>query len=819
VATRKCRHTYGIVKSPSPCIIPFVFIIKVIIKMTFENVGLGNVQMHLQAEIASIEQKWPSNRQKARRSAAFEAQKAKLKENLSRKGGQGMEEEGEEEGEGEEEEDACSSFKNTLKGEGGVKESETCGEETRKLGGKGGGEGLGGDKGKGGGLGAGGEVGKEEGKAWLEAARKGNMDELKKLLANSPHLLSYQGAGTKYGAVGHSAMHWCAARGHVECLRLLLESKANVNCRNKGAATPLHAAAQQDQVDCARLLLRHGADLAATDLGGANPQDSARKLGMSALEAAGVFDGGGLGGGGGDEGEDEGDDEVDFLAALEREKKLRARGETAEELKSAGNKLFADKAFEGAVAKYSAALELEPDNHTVLSNRSAALLSLGRMEAALKDAGACVRAAPEWSKGYSRKGAAYLGMGNCYDATVAFRAGLALDPGNAVMLEGLKEAERRLKDIANQWDELPDSEDEATTTTTSSLPRPLPAATTPATTTTLPEAPPRAREKGGNERVRGERAPLPKPSPAVSEEGGSVKWGEAGRGGSGGPATCEGGFTFPKEIDFEDKSTNRDVGRKFMDAAKNGQTEELEQLLLASPHLLWYRGQGTSYGFLGNSALHYAAAKGHTDMLRMLILAKSDVNAQNRGGSSVLHSAAANNNAACCKMLLQCGARKTVGDQDGERPEESARRRGHAAAVDAIADFRPQVGVTIEDVCMPEHTRSRAKIRAFLDKLDAAKLSWSPLPATPPAPTASAAPATGRKEGEEEKGVQNGEKKRETVGGVKAEGKAAGGGRDGGKGGGAGERKSAVGKGEGGGADEDGKGKGEDSSSDEEVCM
>ena len=88
--------------------------------------------------------------------------------------------------------------------------------------------------------------------------------------------------------------------------------------------------------------------MVTTDLGGANPQDSARKLGMSALEAAGVFDGGGVGWGGGeDEGEDERDDEGAFLAALEREKKLRA-GETAEELKSAGNKLFAEKAFEGA---------------------------------------------------------------------------------------------------------------------------------------------------------------------------------------------------------------------------------------------------------------------------------------------------------------------------------------------------------------------------------------------------------------------------------------------------------------------------------------
>jgi hypothetical protein len=111
--------------------------------------------------------------------------------------------------------------------------------------------------------------------------------------------------------------------------------------------------------------------------------------------------------------------------------------------------------------------------------------------------------------------------------------------------------------------------------------------------------------------------------------------------------------------------------------------------------------------------------------------------------------------------------------------------------------------------------------RAFLDKLDAAKRSWSPPPATPanPAPTASVAVASAKKEGGEERGVQNGEKKSEAVGGVKAEGKGAGGRRDGGKGGEAGERKSAVGKGEGGGVGKDVKGKGEDSSSDEEVCM
>ena len=77
--------------------------------------------------------------------------------------------------------------------------------------------------------------------------------------------------------------------------------------------------------------------------------------------------------------------------------------------------------------------------------------------------------------------------------------------------------------------------------------------------------------------------------------------------------------------------------------------------------------------------------------------------------------------------------------------------------------------------------------RAFLDELDAAKRSWSPPPATQanPAPTASAAVASARKEEGEERRVQNGEKESEAVGGV----------------------------------NKDGKRKGEDSSSDEEVCV
>ena len=87
----------------------------------------------------------------------------------------------------------------------------------------------------------------------------------------------------------HSYMHRCPARGHAGCLELLLQSKADVNARNKGASTPLHAAAQNDEVECGRILIRHGADVTAIDLGGGTAQESACKMGKTALAAAGVF--------------------------------------------------------------------------------------------------------------------------------------------------------------------------------------------------------------------------------------------------------------------------------------------------------------------------------------------------------------------------------------------------------------------------------------------------------------------------------------------------------------------------------------------------
>ena len=86
-------------------------------------------------------------------------------------------------------------------------------------------------------------------KAWLDAAKNGELSDMKRLLQHDPSLLNESSAG-----IGHTALHWCAARGHVNCLTFLLQSGAAPSDVNESGSTPLHAAAANGQFECARLL-------------------------------------------------------------------------------------------------------------------------------------------------------------------------------------------------------------------------------------------------------------------------------------------------------------------------------------------------------------------------------------------------------------------------------------------------------------------------------------------------------------------------------------------------------------------------------------
>jgi stress-induced-phosphoprotein 1 len=111
----------------------------------------------------------------------------------------------------------------------------------------------------------------------------------------------------------------------------------------------------------------------------------------------------------------------------------------AEQRKQQGNEAFAARDFDAAVRCFSEAIELDPSNNVLYSNRSAAYASMGAYEEALADAERCIELAPQWPKGYSRRGAALAGLGEFDQAEEAYRQGLSIDPDIAALKKGLDE--------------------------------------------------------------------------------------------------------------------------------------------------------------------------------------------------------------------------------------------------------------------------------------------------------------------------------------------------------------------------------------------
>jgi tetratricopeptide (TPR) repeat protein len=113
----------------------------------------------------------------------------------------------------------------------------------------------------------------------------------------------------------------------------------------------------------------------------------------------------------------------------------------SEESRKKGNEKFMSGSFIEAITFYDRAIELNPECHLSLSNRSLTYCRLQKYDQALLDAEECIRINPEWAKGYLRKAISLNLLKRHEDAKSSAVIGFNLTPDavNTVSTDLVKE--------------------------------------------------------------------------------------------------------------------------------------------------------------------------------------------------------------------------------------------------------------------------------------------------------------------------------------------------------------------------------------------
>lgn len=249
------------------------------------------------------------------------------------------------------------------------------------------------------------------------------------------------------------------AAGSLACLELLIQAGANVNI-SAGGATPLHIAADNGSLEIINCLLKAGADPNVTDEDGLKPiQVAAARGNRGAVETLfpltskvqsipnwtvdGILDY--MQSEISKQEETRNGKEVNLLeeTALSKQDLPEVAPEAkkkAAEAKSRGDDAFKRKDFHTAIDAYTQAIDLDPTDATLLSNRSLCWIRLGQPEHALADAKACRALRPDWPKACYREGAALRLLQKFDEAANSFYEGVQLDPENMELVNAFREA-------------------------------------------------------------------------------------------------------------------------------------------------------------------------------------------------------------------------------------------------------------------------------------------------------------------------------------------------------------------------------------------
>lgn len=107
-----------------------------------------------------------------------------------------------------------------------------------------------------------------------------------------------------------------------------------------------------------------------------------------------------------------------------------------------GNSCMQKGKYVEAIMEYTEAIQLEPANAVLYGNRSLAFLKEKQYFFAMKDAETTIRLAPEWAKGYYRKGQVEFTIEAYADAIASYKRGLKKSPYDKILLKAKDEANK-----------------------------------------------------------------------------------------------------------------------------------------------------------------------------------------------------------------------------------------------------------------------------------------------------------------------------------------------------------------------------------------
>jgi ankyrin repeat protein len=383
-----------------------------------------------------------------------------------------------------------------------------------------------------------------------------------------------------------------------------LASKADVNAKDKDGATPLHYAVIHAVIhgntDVVELLLANKADITAQSNNGRTPlsaaEGTARMLGKSATD----------------------------LEALLRQHGRADTVKDVEQYKFNAINKFSSKDYDGAIADFDKAIDLNPDNAELYQMRGGPKLGKRDFAGAIADYNKAIELKPDCADAYKGRGLVMLAKRDFDDAIADFNKAIELKPNDAFTYNYRASAKRGKGDL-----------------------------------------------DGANaDRAKAIGLNTPSPEPVFSSSNTTsntvTEYGELAKI----KAVLVGN---PDLISAQGKD-----GWTLLHYAVVGGHKDVASFLLAN------KADVNAKDNSGGTPLHLAAIDGNKDMAQLLLTNKADVNAKAIGGATPLYLSAENGHNDVTELLLANNADVNAMANNGWTPLHAALVKGHESVVQLL---------------------------------------------------------------------------------------------------------------------------------------